>query len=445
MAHKVGDTVTVTRGPHKGDAHKVIHVHKDGRVNVKPHNKMPHQIKYRHGAATAKSDEVKKMNEKTVTGTRGNENHVRSNRAMHSFSSEHEKSSHARHMSTAHNVTVKYHGDDEVSYHGPKKGVKKALGNHYGGDHDHAKEEHPHIYKEDTMLQFEAWMVDTGWKKPSKVRKDKFGNVVKDKNVAKNLARKAMKKTKDNEKKQVDEIARSMTPMRDKFGKSKAEKEAEKKKNYPDHLTVDKAKKAFAPTKGGADAKKEGTIITPKGFKMTNNDKEKLQKIQKMLKRDKAVAKKSTHPGPNEDVDEACWDSHKQVGYKMKGGRRVPNCVPKNENQNAALQKKLAKSAQSSEKGKAAVTLKKAPFKIPSKADMKNEVLDKDKDHMSYRQKAKYSADRARNSATAKIVRGDDGVDKEKNTMRKRAAGMAMSDRKGVRQFRKFHGYDKKK
>ena len=110
MAHKVGDTVTVTRGPHKGDAHKVIHVHKDGRVNVKPHNKMPHQIKYRHGAATAKADEVKKMN-------------------------------------------------------------------------------------------------------------------------------------------------------------------------------------------------KEGTIITPKGFKMKDNDKEKLAKIAKMLKRDKAVAKKSTHPGPNEDED----------------------------------------------------------------------------------------------------------------------------------------------
>ena len=30
---------------------------------------------------------------------------------------------------------------------------------------------------------------------------------------------------------------------------------------------------------------------------------------------------------------EACWDSHKQVGTKMKGGKRVPNCVPKNEEQ----------------------------------------------------------------------------------------------------------------
>jgi len=28
---------------------------------------------------------------------------------------------------------------------------------------------------------------------------------------------------------------------------------------------------------------------------------------------------------------EACWDSHKQVGTKMKGGKQVPNCVPKNE------------------------------------------------------------------------------------------------------------------
>ena len=31
------------------------------------------------------------------------------------------------------------------------------------------------------------------------------------------------------------------------------------------------------------------------------------------------------------DFAEACWDTHKQVGFKMKGGKRVPNCVPKNE------------------------------------------------------------------------------------------------------------------
>ena len=26
-----------------------------------------------------------------------------------------------------------------------------------------------------------------------------------------------------------------------------------------------------------------------------------------------------------------CWDTHVQQGYKMKGGKRVPNCVPRNE------------------------------------------------------------------------------------------------------------------
>jgi hypothetical protein len=30
-----------------------------------------------------------------------------------------------------------------------------------------------------------------------------------------------------------------------------------------------------------------------------------------------------------EQLDEKCWDSHKQVGMKNKGGRQVPNCVPK--------------------------------------------------------------------------------------------------------------------
>ena len=31
------------------------------------------------------------------------------------------------------------------------------------------------------------------------------------------------------------------------------------------------------------------------------------------------------------DFAEACWDTHKQVGFKMKGGKRVPDCVLKNE------------------------------------------------------------------------------------------------------------------
>ena len=31
-----------------------------------------------------------------------------------------------------------------------------------------------------------------------------------------------------------------------------------------------------------------------------------------------------------EGKGDPCWDTHKQVGMKKKGGRMVPNCVPKN-------------------------------------------------------------------------------------------------------------------
>jgi len=58
-------------------------------------------------------------------------------------------------------------------------------------------------------------------------------------------------------------------------------------------------------------------------------------------------SKKKTFESVNEDAP--CWDTHKQVGMKMKGGKQVPNCVPKNEikedkNQIVQLKKKVGKS-----------------------------------------------------------------------------------------------------
>jgi len=46
------------------------------------------------------------------------------------------------------------------------------------------------------------------------------------------------------------------------------------------------------------------------------------------------------------EIDEACWDSHKQVGTKMKGGKQVPNCVPKNEANEADKGKKEQESGE---------------------------------------------------------------------------------------------------
>jgi len=44
-----------------------------------------------------------------------------------------------------------------------------------------------------------------------------------------------------------------------------------------------------------------------------------------------AMKKAGKKPKNEEVVDEACWDTHKQVGMKKKGNRMVPDCVPKNE------------------------------------------------------------------------------------------------------------------
>lgn len=50
----------------------------------------------------------------------------------------------------------------------------------------------------------------------------------------------------------------------------------------------------------------------------------------------------------DEEIYEACWDTHKQVGMKRKGDRMVPDCVPKNEQSEEegtdALRKKYEKN-----------------------------------------------------------------------------------------------------
>jgi len=42
----------------------------------------------------------------------------------------------------------------------------------------------------------------------------------------------------------------------------------------------------------------------------------------------KAMGKKEVKEAKNGGDNDPCWDSHKQVGMKKKGGKMVPNCVP---------------------------------------------------------------------------------------------------------------------
>lgn len=43
-----------------------------------------------------------------------------------------------------------------------------------------------------------------------------------------------------------------------------------------------------------------------------------------------------------EEIDEKCWDGYKEIGGKIKNGKRVPNCVPTNEASNPAQQAAIA-------------------------------------------------------------------------------------------------------
>ena len=72
-----------------------------------------------------------------------------------------------------------------------------------------------------------------------------------------------------------------------------------------------------------------------------------------MGSRDKAIKKamgKKKCDSMKEDSD-PCWDTHKQVGMKKKGGKMVPNCVPKEETRNEETEQVVEDIT--SEKGKA--------------------------------------------------------------------------------------------
>lgn len=58
---KVGDIVKPKIGPHKGQNHKIIHDHGNGRYNIRPQLPRPDMIKYRLGAATAHAADLEKV------------------------------------------------------------------------------------------------------------------------------------------------------------------------------------------------------------------------------------------------------------------------------------------------------------------------------------------------------------------------------------------------
>jgi predicted RNA binding protein YcfA (HicA-like mRNA interferase family) len=127
--------------------------------------------------------------------------------------------------------------------------------------------------------------------------------------------------------------------------------------DYDDHITREDLRKWFSKTDPEGDWKRinsKGEVAgpcarepgEPKPKCMSKEKRSQLSKSERAA----AVATKRKHdPNPErkgkpinvsnygkgklseDSVDEACWDTHKQVGLKKKGGKMVPDCVPKNE------------------------------------------------------------------------------------------------------------------
>jgi hypothetical protein len=105
----------------------------------------------------------------------------------------------------------------------------------------------------------------------------------------------------------------------------------------------DKDPEAYKPAPGDANAKTKESEHTKKYRAMFGEDMD-------------------------EELYEACWDSHKQVGMKKKGDKMVPDCVPKNEEiEEAAVDAKGHKSSTGglTQKGRDAYNAKGANLQAP--------------------------------------------------------------------------------
>ena len=170
--------------------------------------------------------------------------------------------------------------------------------------------------------------------------------------------------------------------------------------------------------------------------------------------------------------EDPCWDTHKQVGMKKKGDKMVPNCVPKNEDAEDRVKARI-KARQTANDKRDRIALARArtrdtvrdirgeaktPVKTGSKLSKGKKVSSTSKSIKTgsakvqtgskpvseistqklnrYYDKAKQSHDRAGNSAFARHLRKEPGIEKDLDTMRKRKAGIATAKNIAIKKLR---------
>jgi len=229
------------------------------------------------------------------------------------------------------------------------------------------------------------------------------------------------------------------------------------------------------------DAQKLGMKINfkPSGyFLLIGKDSDDFKHHQKIAKKLGMTARnynKTASGGSRTELDEdaPCWDTHKQVGMKKKGDKMVPNCVPKNEDAEDRVKARIqARQTANDKRDRIALarartrdTIRdirgeaKTPVKTGSKpvstgkkvsstsksiktGSAKVQTGSKPVSEIStqklnrYYDKAKQSHDRAGNSAFARHLRKEPGIEKDLDTMRKRKAGIATAKNIAIKKLR---------
>ena len=108
---------------------------------------------------------------------------------------------------------------------------------------------------------------------------------------------------------------------------------ADKGMGYGDRGAGNKARRRAGqePMRGNRDPRNEGYAPGDVDQKLkTDRNMFTIPKKDQEAAKQRLLAKAKAKQVKEGDGD-PCWDSHKQVGMKKKGGRMVPNCVPKEE------------------------------------------------------------------------------------------------------------------
>ena len=161
---------------------------------------------------------------------------------------------------------------------------------------------------------------------------------------------------------------------------------------------------------------------------ITKSDKDKLAKLSDLMKK----ANEAKDP---EEYDKEGDMAKTQLKTMIDAAQELHDQLSDDENMPEWVQNKITKATD---------YIDSVRDYMKNNDDVNEETIDEVLDRPgaldSYRKKAKMKSDKARNTATAKLLRGNPEISKEKETIRKREKGQDMADRVGVKQFRKSIG-----